>query len=137
MKLNPLQNVLGNLHATSRRRWFQRGFLEVDLLVGMAILTIAIVPLGYAFSRERQALRNEYCRSVINEVVDGEMEILAAGAARNLPDGPQTLTLASRATERLPAGHFQLTKTGAHLRLEWQPDAKCGVSAVVRETSLP
>jgi hypothetical protein len=136
MKLNPLKNVPGN-SPTGRRHWFQHGFLEVDLLVGMAILTIAIVPLGYAFSRERLALRNEYCRSVINEIVDGEMEILAAGAARNLPDGPQLLAISSRATEKLPAGHFQLTKTGAHLRVEWLPDAKCGVSAVARETSLP
>ena len=32
----------------------QRGFLQIDLIVGLAILTLAIVPLGYAFSRERQ-----------------------------------------------------------------------------------
>lgn len=113
-----------------------QGFLQIDLIAGLAILTIAIMPLGYAFSRERQALRTEYYRSVINQIVDGETEILAAGAAKNLPDGSQTLAVQSRAAEKLPAGHFQVNKTGNHLRVEWTPDKKCGLSAVVRETTL-
>ena len=113
-----------------------RGFMEVDLLVGLAILTIAVVPLGFAFARERQVLRMEYQRSVINEIVDGEMEILAAGAAKNLPDGAQVYSFSSRAAGNLPPGHFQLTKTGSHLQLEWMPDEKSGISAVVRETTL-
>jgi len=108
----------------------------LDLIVGLAILSIAVMPLGFSFVRERQALRVEYCRSVINEIVDGEMEIFAAGAARNLPDGPQNLNVSSRATDKLPPGHFQLTKTGNHLRLEWTPDEKCGIGTIVRETTL-
>jgi hypothetical protein len=113
-----------------------RGFLQFDLVMGLAILTIAVMPLGFSFMRERQALRTEYRRCVINELVDGEMEILAAGAARNLPDGPQTLPVRSQAMGRLPAGHFQLTKSGNHLQLAWMPDEKCGLSAITRETTL-
>jgi hypothetical protein len=113
------------------------GFLEVDLLVGLAILTLAVVPLGFAFARERQVLKMEYARSVANEVVDGEMEILAAGAGRNFPDGSQTYSVHANAAAQLPPGHFQLTKTGSHLRLEWTPDKRRGVGAVVRETTLP
>ena len=59
----------------------------MDLIVGMAILTLAIVPLAFSFVRERQLLRAEYFRSVAMEIVDGEMEILAAGEWRNFPDG--------------------------------------------------
>jgi len=114
----------------------RHGFLMLDLIVGLAILSIAVMPLGFSFVRERQALRVEYCRSVINEIVDGEMEIFAAGAARNLPDGPQNLNVSSRAIDKLPPGHFQLTKTGNHLRLEWTPDEKCGIGTIVRETTL-
>jgi hypothetical protein len=114
----------------------QRGFLMVDLMVGLAILTIAVVPLGYSFARERQVLRIEYFHSVINELVDGEMEILAAGAAKDLPDGSQVYPVQSHAAANLPPGHFQLTKTGSHLRLEWLPDDKHGLSPVVRETTL-
>ena len=122
---------------TNRKTSRRRGFLEVDLLVGLAILALAIVPVGFAFARERQALKNEYLRAVANEVVDGEMEILAAGAAKDLPDGMQNYPVQSRAAAVLPPGKFELTKTGKHLRLEWCSDAKCGVSAVVRETDLP
>jgi hypothetical protein len=113
-----------------------RGFLEMDLIVGLAILTIAIVPLGYSFARERQVLHAEYFRAAADEIVDGEIEILAAGAAKNFPDGAQNYPVQSRAAAKLPPGHFQLTKTENHLRLEWIPDEKHGVSAIVRETTL-
>jgi hypothetical protein len=112
------------------------GFLQIDLVVGLAILTIAIVPLGFAFARERQVLKMEYHRAVINELVDGEMEILAAGAAKNLPDGAQDISVDARAAGQLPPGHFQLTKAGRHLKLEWLPDEKHGISRVTREVTL-
>jgi hypothetical protein len=114
----------------------KRGFLEVDLLVGLAILSLAIVPLGYSFARERQVLKMEYFRSVANEIVDGEMEILAAGDGKNYSEGAQAYVIHSRAAASLPPGHFQLTKNGNHLRLEWTPDERRGVSAVVREVTI-
>jgi hypothetical protein len=115
----------------------RRGFLLIDLMVALAIFTIAILPLGYAFNRERQVLKIDYFRSVANEIVDGEMEILAAGAGRDFPDGSQIYTVHSRAAASLPPGHFQLTKKGNHLRLEWTPDERRGLGAVIRETMLP
>lgn len=119
-----------------KRQRARHGFLEVDMVVAMAILALALVPLGYSFARERQVLRIEYYHSVINEIVDGEMEILADGAASHFPDGTQTYTVHARAAVNLPPGHFQLTKNGDHLCLAWLPDAKSGVSAVVRETTI-
>jgi len=118
------------------RRRHQRGILQLDLIAALAILTIAIMPLGFSFMRERQALRIEYFRGVLTELVDGEMEILAAGAAKSLPDGPQNLTVQSAALAKLPAGHFQLTKSGRHLQVTWSPDDKCGISTITRETTL-
>jgi hypothetical protein len=118
------------------KRARQRGFLEVDMMVGLAILTIAVLPLGYTFVRERQVLKIEYCRCVADEIVDGEMEILLAGAGKNLPDGPQAYVVNARAASQLPHGHFQLTKTGNHLRLEWTPEVRRGFAAVVREGTL-
>jgi hypothetical protein len=115
----------------------RRGFLQIDLVVGLAILSIAIVPLGYAFAREWQVLKAEYFHSVANEIVDGEMEILAAGAAKQFPDGAQNYSVHAASVVRLPPGHFQLTKTGNHLRLEWLAESKSGVGPVIRETTLP
>ena len=114
----------------------ERGFMEVDLIIGLAILTLAVVPLGYAFAKERQVLKIEYARSVANEIVDGEMEILAAGYGRDFPDGTQTYSVHANAAARLPEGHFQLTKTGNHLRLEWNAVEKRGIGAVVREVTV-
>jgi len=113
-----------------------RGFLMVDLAVAMAILALAIVPLGFSFARERQVLKIEYFNGVANEIVDGEMEILAAGAWKDFPDGSQNYPVRARAAASLPPGHFQLTKSGNHLRLEWSPDANHGVGTVVREVTV-
>jgi AhpC/TSA family len=81
-------------------------------------------------------LRLDYFRAVADEVVDGEMEILAAGGWKNFPDGTQAYTVHSRAAANLPAGHFELIKTGNHLRLEWTPDKRRGIGAVVREVTI-
>ncbi len=108
----------------------------VDLIVGMAILTLAIIPLAFPLAHERQLLRAEYFRGVAMEIVDGEMEILAAGEWRDFPDGSQVYTVHAHAVARLPSGHFQLTKTGKHLRLEWTPDDRRGIGPVVREVTI-
>lgn len=113
-----------------------RGFLEADMAVGLAILALTMLPLAYSFVRERQVLKIDYCRSVADEIVDGEMEILAAGAAKNLPDGPQPYSVSAVAATQLPPGHFQLTKTGKHLRLEWMSDVRRGFQPVVREANI-
>jgi hypothetical protein len=116
--------------ATSGRK---NGYMEVDLAIALAILALAIIPLAFSFGQEREMLRLDYSRAVADEVVDGEMEILAAGDWKNFPDGRQKYTVHSNAAANLPPGSFELTKAGNHLRLQWTPNAKEGVGAVVRE----
>lgn len=129
MKTNALQPIADRLHR-------ERGFLMVDLIVGMAILTLAIMPLTFSFVREQQLLRAEYFRAVAVEIVDGEMEVLAAGEWRNFPDGTRDYKVHAKAAGSLAPGHFQLTKTGNRLRLEWQPDKRQGIGTVVREITV-
>jgi hypothetical protein len=107
-----------------------------DLIIGMAILTLAIMPLTYSFIHDRQLLRAEYFRAVAVEIVDGEMEVLAAGAGQNFPDGQQAYTVHANAAAHLPPGHFELTKAGKHLRLEWKSDKRQGIGSVVREITV-
>ena len=120
----------------SRPRRERGYFLMTDLIVGMAILTLAFMPLAYSFARERQLLRAKYSRAAALEIVDGEMEILLAGAWRNLPDGQQVYTVQAAAAAHLPPGRFQLIKAGNHLRLEWEPAKRLGVGEVVREVTV-
>jgi hypothetical protein len=107
-----------------------------DLFVGMAILAVAILPLAFAYVKETRLLRAEYFHGVAMEIVDGEMEILAAGEWRGLPDGARPYTVHARAAASLPPGHFQLTKTGRQLRLEWATDQRQGIRPVMREVTV-
>ncbi len=115
----------------------QHGFLQVDLVVALAILGLAIIPVSLSFSHERQLLRAEYFHSAAMEIVDGEMEILLAGGWKTLPDGVQEYSVHSPTVSRLPAGKFHMTKTGNHLRLEWNSDRRKGIGEVVREITNP
>lgn len=112
------------------------GFLTIDLIIGMAILALAFMPLAFSFVRERQLLRAETSRAVAVEIVDGEMEVLAAGAWRDYPDGQQNYAVHAQAAASLPPGRFQLTRTGKHLRLEWKSDKARGIGMVVREITV-
>ena|SRR5579859_2760184 len=115
----------------------RRGVLEIDMAMAMLVLAVAIMPLAFSFAKEREVLRTDYCRAVADEIVDGEMEILAAGDWKNFPDGEQSYTVHSRAAANLPAGHFELTKNAHHLRLEWLPDRRRGIGVVAREINVP
>jgi hypothetical protein len=114
----------------------RRGILMIDLAMAMIVLSLAILPLAFSFAQEREVLRMDYFRSVADEVVDGEMEILAAGDWKNFPDGAQAYTVHSRAAANLPRAHFELTKTANHLRLEWIPDKRRGIGVVAREITI-
>jgi hypothetical protein len=118
------------------RQKSQQGILMIDLAMAMIVLSLAILPLAFSFAKERDVLRLDYFRAVADEAVDGEMEVLAAGDWKNFPDGAQAYTVHSRAAATLPAGHFELTKTGNHLRLEWTPDKRQGIGTVVREITV-
>ncbi|HEY1662111.1 MAG TPA: hypothetical protein VGI03_06805 [Verrucomicrobiae bacterium] len=122
--------------ARRRNRRHEHAYLEMDLLMAVMILSVAIVPLGFSFARERAVLRAEYVRSAADEIVDGETEILAAGEWKDFPDGAQAYTVPGHAAAELPPGHFELTKNGNHLRLEWLPDKKQGFGDISREITV-
>jgi len=112
------------------------GMLTTELMVAMAILVIAVLPLGYSLVVDARFLHSNYQRAVAMEVVDGEMEILAAGEWRSFPEGTHPYPVHAMAATNLPSGKFQLTRTGNYLRLEWNPDERRGVGPVMREVSV-
>ena len=114
----------------------QRGLLITEMMVAMAILVIALLPIAYAAGSDARRFRATYQRAVAMEIVDGEIEILAAGAGRELPEGAHPWTVHAAAAANLPPGRFQYLRTGNHLRLEWSSTAKRGIGPVVREVTL-
>ena len=122
------------IHAHRTKR--QSGVLMVEAAVAMAILTIAVLPLAFGLRSDSRLLRDTYQRAVAMEIVDGEIEVLAAGDWRNFPEGSSPYPVQAQAVASLPPGQFELTRQGNHVRLEWKPAAKSGVGAVMRETAV-
>ena len=119
---------------STRRR--QRAALMTDATFAIGILALAVLPLAYSFNQERKLLRAHYQHAVAMQIVDGEMEILAAGEGRAAREGHQPWPVRAEAAKNLPPGRFLLTRRGDLLRLEWQPDKAGHGGKVVRETQL-
>ena len=112
-----------------------RGMLMTELVVAMGILAFAVLPLGFGFFQEQKLCRMYYQRAVLGEILDGELEALAAGDWLALPDGTRPFSTRAEAAVNLPAGKFSLTRQERRLRVEWVPES--GAPAVAREVTLP
>ena len=108
----------------------------LELVVALAILTTALLPLGFMFSQEQKLCRASYSHAVAMELVDGETEILAAGEWRAFKQGSQPYTVQSAAARNLPPGRFVLLLQGKRLRLEWTPEKTQSGGRVSREVML-
>ncbi|HEX5220133.1 MAG TPA: hypothetical protein VFZ59_11250 [Verrucomicrobiae bacterium] len=109
--------------------------LMTELMVGVAILGIAVFPLAFSFAKEHQYLRSCYQRAVAMEIVDGEMEVLLAGDWHSFTNGVHQLVPRASAAAHLPPGVLQLTVAGKNLRLEWLPSETRRGGKVVREAT--
>ncbi len=108
----------------------------VELLVAMALLTAAVLPLAYSFAAERRLSRSQYQRAVAMEIVDGEFEVLQAGAWRAFTPGTHEYTITAGAATNLPPGRFILNVATNRLSLEWRPAIKHHGGSVLREAPL-
>lgn len=120
---------------TQRRRGAGRrgAFTTMEMVITMAVLVLAVLPLAASFMYDARLLRVSYQKSVVMELVDGEMEILAAGEWRAYPPGVHEYPLRGLSVTNLPPGRCQLTVDARFLRLEWKSEPHTGVGTVVRE----
>ena len=114
----------------------ERGSLMADLVVAMGLLAVGCLPLAFAFEQEIRACRSHYQNAVAMEIVDGEMEILAAGEWRAFHAGEQPYTVRATAVKNLPPGRFTLTMREQTIRLEWKPTKNRQGRPVVREARI-
>ena len=114
----------------------ERGWLTTELVVAMGILTVTMLPLAFSFVSEMKLCRAYYYRAVAMEIVDGEMEILAAGEWRAFKPGTQTYAVRAESAKVLPPSRFVLTLEKERVRLEWLPDKKNKGGRVVREARV-
>lgn len=118
---------------TPSRSARERGALMAELLVAIALLAIAVLPIGYSITSEKVLVRSYYERAVAMEIVDGEMEVLLAGEWRAFSPGTHDYAIHSEAATNLPPGKFMVTIESGKARLEWRPDKKHHGGPVVRE----
>ncbi|MEI6392982.1 MAG: hypothetical protein WCT12_17990 [Verrucomicrobiota bacterium] len=114
----------------------QHGALMTELLVALALLAGVLLPLAYSFVSERRLARSSYQRAVAMEIVDGEMEVLAAGEWRAFTPGTHEYQVRAGAATNLPPGQFVLTLEPGKVRLHWQPALKQHGGAVTREVRV-
>jgi hypothetical protein len=111
----------------------QRGGMMVELLVAIALLVGVMLPIAFSIASEQRLARAYYQRAVAMEIVDGEMEALAAGEWRAFTPGVHRYPVRAAAATNLPPGEFRLMVATNKVRLEWQPAVKQRGGPVVRE----
>src|SRR5262245_5983576 len=57
----------------------EQGALATECVIAMSILAVVMLPLAFSFLQETKLLRVYYHRAIALEIIDGEMEKLAAG----------------------------------------------------------
>lgn len=119
-----------------RRAGRQRAMLTTEMVVALCILMITLLPLALAIWHENQLLKAYYYRALSMEMVDGEMEALAAGAWRGYPPGEHRYPVKAFAATNLPPGEFVLTIQEGRARLEWIPRQRDHGGRVTREAVL-
>jgi len=114
----------------------QRAALVTEWVVAMGIFTMAMLPLAFSFFQESKLARAYYYKAVAMEIVDGEMEVLAAGEWHWFKPGQQAYRVSAAAATNLPPGNFALTVGEERLRLEWTPKRHGQGGSVVREVKI-
>jgi len=106
------------------------------MLVAIALLTVAILPLAYSFVADQRAMRSSYEHAVAMQLLDGEMEVLAAGAWRTYPSGTNRVTLHGKASVNLSNQEATLIIDPKFIRLEWNAPGRMG-GPIVRVMQHP
>jgi hypothetical protein len=114
----------------------QHGTVMVELMVAIALLTVALLPLAYSFVTEKRHAQFLYQRAIAMEIVDGEIEVLAASEWRAFAPGTHDYLVHAGAATNLPPGRLQLTLDPGKVRLEWRPTDRQRGGVVLREVDV-
>jgi hypothetical protein len=114
----------------------RQGIVMIELVVAIGILTAALLPLAYSYANEQHQCHLVYIRAIAMELVDGQMEVLAAGRWHEVAgDGTYDYPVNAGTVRNLPPGKFTLTVRGRQLRLEWRPNNPRFGQPVIREAT--
>jgi hypothetical protein len=113
----------------------ERGILMAEFSAAIAIFALVVFTSAAPLVMEQAVIRRETARAVAIEIVDGEMELLAAGAWKKFPVGSHEYQVSLASARTLPPGRFVLDVTALKVTLEWREVKPSGreISRVSRE----
>lgn len=114
----------------------RRGFVSMDLFLAMALFLFGFFGVAYISTREMRLARAYYYDAIAMSLVDGELEVLAAGEWQSLPEGESEYHSKAPTMDSLPPGEFRATRTTDRIQLEWIPDRKGNGRHIVRSFAL-
>jgi len=114
-----VSNVNPALRAQRESFSSERGMLMAEFSAAIAIFALVVFTSAAPAAMEQALVRRETSRAVAMEIVDGEMEILAAGAWRKYGVGTHEYAVPHASTKALPPGRFVLAVTDSKVSLEW------------------
>lgn len=135
--IRPHQDSAASAGIKSGRFTSHSGVLMIEFLVAMALVMGALLPLAYSFAKEKRLARALYQRAIAMEIVDGELEVLAAGGWQAFTNGVSTIPLHAQAATNLPPGRLVLIRADRKLTVEWIPAIRQHGGAVTRTITLP
>lgn len=112
------------------------GALATECAIALGILAAVMIPLSVSFIRETRLCRAYFHKAVALEIVDGEMEALAAGEWQAWEPGEHLYKVKATAATNLPPGKFVFKLGKEQMRLEWIPASSNQGGRVFREVKL-
>jgi hypothetical protein len=110
-------------------------WLLADVVVALAVLLIALIPLAAAINQEMKLARIYHQQAIIMQVLDGEFEVLRKGEWRKYGPGQHFYHSNASALRQVPSGSFRLLIETNKLYLEWVPE-KPQLTRYLREVTL-
>lgn len=121
-----------NLHPANPTTARRRGGVLMELIVGLALLAGVLLPLTGGFVSQRRMAAQLSKRLVLTELIDGELEFIAAGRWKEFNEGTNAFVIEMPPGFVPPAGRSYLVRESDHFRLLWEPDTKTALGTISR-----
>jgi prepilin-type N-terminal cleavage/methylation domain-containing protein len=109
----------------------RRAFTLMELILALGVVGSLMIPLAFSFANEARLCRAYFYEAVAMGILDGEMEILAAGEWKQYPEGSHDYPVKTPAAANLPPGKFVVSIGPRELELKWVPSKK-GSGGIIR-----
>jgi hypothetical protein len=113
-----------------------RGSALLEISIAFVLFGLVSIGCWTMLIRGSTLLRSHCQRSIVSQILDGEMEMLKAGEWRAFPPGVHIYPVDCFSASSLPDGAFTLRRDDRKLVLEWKAVSAHVKMQVRREMNL-